>query len=216
MPSGKGVTISVTAETDAGRRRHMEDYLDVRLSPNDALLQIPDLREQAFVGVFDGHGGKEAALYARKRLWDLVQEQSNFCTTDRQLVVEAIRDAYWALHGEMEPLRRKLGRRKCFIVVNRAWYQSTHYKRCLSAFLSLSPAATWKRNKLGDLSTAGTTACTVVFRQDHFYVANVGDSSAVMGKCGGGDRKKVTFKLYTNARCVTVRCNCWPYVHSSH
>ena len=56
----------------------------------------------------------------------------------------------------------------------------------LYAFLSLSPAATWKRNKLGDLSTAGTTACTVVFRQDHFYVANVGDSSAVMGKCGGG------------------------------
>ena len=42
---------------------------------------------------------------------------------------------------------------------------------------------TWKPNKLGDLSTAGTTACTVIFRQDHFYVANVGDSSAVLGKC---------------------------------
>ena len=41
---------------------------------------------------------------------------------------------------------------------------------------------TWKPNKLGDLSTAGTTACTVIFRQDHFYVANVGDSSAVLGE----------------------------------
>lgn len=40
----------------------------------------------------------------------------------------------------------------------------------------------WKPNKLGDLSTAGTTACTVIFRQDHFYVANVGDSSAVLGE----------------------------------
>ena len=41
----------------------------------------------------------------------------------------------------------------------------------------------WKPNKLGDPSTAGTTACTVIFRQDHFYVANVGDSSAVLGEC---------------------------------
>ena len=40
----------------------------------------------------------------------------------------------------------------------------------------------WKPNKLGDLSTAGTTACTVIFRQDHFYVANVGDSTAVLGE----------------------------------
>jgi protein phosphatase 1D len=43
-------------------------------------------------------------------------------------------------------------------------------------------AARWKRNKLGDQSTAGTTACTVIFRQDHFYVANVGDSGAVLGE----------------------------------
>ena len=59
-----------------------------------------------------------------------------------------------------------------------------------TAFLSLSPAGTWKRNKDRDLSTAGTTASIVVFRKDHFYVANVGDSSVVMGKCGGGDQKR--------------------------
>jgi protein phosphatase 1D len=146
MPSGKGVTISVTAETDAGKRRHMEDYLDVRLAPsNEALRNTPGLKEQAFVGVFDGHGGKEAALYARERLWDLIQEQSKFRTTDRQKVAEAIKDAYLGLHREMEPMRPR-----------------------------------WKPNKLGDQSTAGTTACTVIFRQDHFYVANVGDSGAVL------------------------------------
>lgn len=33
----------------------------------------------------------------------------------------------------------------------------------------------------GDLSTAGTTATTVVIRKSHLFVANVGDSSAVMG-----------------------------------
>ena len=108
MPSGKGVTISVTAETDAGKRRHMEDYLDVRLTPNETLKKIPALREQAFVGVFDGHGGKEAAMYARERLWDLIQEQPKFRSTERQTVVKAIEEAYWALHREMEPLRSTL------------------------------------------------------------------------------------------------------------
>ena len=34
---------------------------------------------------------------------------------------------------------------------------------------------------MGDLSTAGTTASTVIFRQDHIIVANVGDSTAVLG-----------------------------------
>ena len=87
----------------------MEDYLDVRLAPNESLRRVPDLREQAFVGVFDGHGGKEAALYARERLWDLIQEQEKFRTTDRQQVVEAIEEAYWGLHKEMEPKRREFG-----------------------------------------------------------------------------------------------------------
>ena len=36
---------------------------------------------------------------------------------------------------------------------------------------------------MGDLSTAGTTASTVIFRQDHIIVANVGDSTAVLGVC---------------------------------
>ena len=58
----------------------MEDYIDVRLSPNEV---IPGLKNHVFVGVFDGHGGKEAALYARERLWDLIQEQLKFRSTDR-------------------------------------------------------------------------------------------------------------------------------------
>ena len=33
---------------------------------------------------------------------------------------------------------------------------------------------------MGDLSTAGTTASTVIFRQNHIYVANVGDSTAIL------------------------------------
>jgi len=35
---------------------------------------------------------------------------------------------------------------------------------------------------MGDLSTAGTTVSTVIFRQDNIFVANVGDSMAVLGE----------------------------------
>ena len=43
-----------------------------------------------------------------------------------------------------------------------------------------SKRSSWKPNELGDPSTAGTTASTVIFRQGQIYVANVGDSSAVL------------------------------------
>lgn len=104
MPK-KAITISVTAETNSGGRRHMEDYLAVCLAPNAAIRQIPELREQAYIGVFDGHGGKEAAKYARENMWDMIQCQPKYCSSDTNAVVESIRDAYLALHNKMEPLR---------------------------------------------------------------------------------------------------------------
>ena len=86
----------------------MEDYIAVNLSPNDDLKEIPELREQAFVGVFDGHGGKEAAKYAREALWQEIQKQPKFRSQDVESVSEAIKEAYLALHKEMVSYRRKL------------------------------------------------------------------------------------------------------------
>ena len=106
MPSN-GVTISVTAETNAGGRKHMEDYIAVDLSPNETLRKIPEMKEQAYVGVFDGHGGKEAAKYAREHLWETIQKQSKFQTHDVDSVKEAILDAYLELHQTMLASRGK-------------------------------------------------------------------------------------------------------------
>ena len=106
MPSN-GVTISVTAETNAGGRKHMEDYIAVNLSPNETLRKIPEMKEQAYVGVFDGHGGKEAAKYAREHLWETIQKQSKFQTHDIDSVKEAILDAYLELHQTMLASRGK-------------------------------------------------------------------------------------------------------------
>ena len=100
MPTN-GITISVTAETNAGGRRHMEDYVAVCLSPNDTLRDIPELREQAYVGVFDGHGGKEAAKYARENMWEVIQAQPQFRSTDVESVRQSIAKAYQELHNDM-------------------------------------------------------------------------------------------------------------------
>ena len=141
-----GVRILVTAGTNAGGKNRMEDYIGLYMSPNKKLRAISDMREQAFVGIFDGHGGEEAAEYARDELWEMIQSQKNFKTLEVEKVKEAIKDAYIELNNVM-----------------------------------LSLHSSWKHYMTGDLSTAGTTSSTVIFRKSHIFVANVGDSTAVMG-----------------------------------
>ena len=108
----RGITISVTAETNAGGRRHMEDYIAVNLAPSEeSFNEVGYLREQAYVGVFDGHGGKEAAKCARERLWEIIQKQPKFRSSDLTCVTESIREGFVALHKEMEPQRGEAGPR---------------------------------------------------------------------------------------------------------
>lgn len=57
-----------------------------------------------------------------------------------------------------------------------ATYLQVHLRLCSHCVCT----ATWKKHRTGELSTAGTTASTVIFRQDHIFVANVGDSTAVL------------------------------------
>jgi len=47
---------------------------------------------------------------------------------------------------------------------------------------------TWPRTRGGRLSTAGTTASTVIIRNQTLYVANVGDSSVVLGERAANGR----------------------------
>ena len=97
------IRISVNAEANSGGRPHMEDYVAVCMSPNDTLdiPDIPELREQIYVGVFDGHGGNEAAKYARENLWQAIQTQPHFMSTDVESVRQSIAKAYQNLHNDM-------------------------------------------------------------------------------------------------------------------
>ena len=47
---------------------------------------------------------------------------------------------------------------------------------------SSSTTETWKRSKAGTLSTSGTTASVSIIRKDRMFIANVGDSTMVLGK----------------------------------
>lgn len=55
----------------------------------------------AYFGIFDGHGGREAALYAKQHLMDHIVSQKNFWSDDDQLVLKAIREGFISTHYAM-------------------------------------------------------------------------------------------------------------------
>ncbi|XP_029526558.1 protein phosphatase 1D isoform X2 [Oncorhynchus nerka] len=55
----------------------------------------------AFFGVFDGHGGREAAHFARDNLWGILKKQRGFWSEDQGEVCEAIRKGFIACHHDM-------------------------------------------------------------------------------------------------------------------
>ncbi|XP_030009899.1 protein phosphatase 1D-like isoform X3 [Sphaeramia orbicularis] len=55
----------------------------------------------AFFAVFDGHGGREAAHFAREHLWDLLKRQRGFWSKDHSEVCAALRKGFIACHHAM-------------------------------------------------------------------------------------------------------------------
>ncbi|KAG9281824.1 protein phosphatase, Mg2+/Mn2+ dependent, 1Db [Astyanax mexicanus] len=58
-------------------------------------------RSVAFFAVFDGHGGREAAHFARDHLWDFLKKQRGFWSRDYRKVCDAIRKGFIACHRAM-------------------------------------------------------------------------------------------------------------------
>uniref|UniRef100_A0A3Q1HX25 PPM-type phosphatase domain-containing protein n=1 Tax=Anabas testudineus TaxID=64144 RepID=A0A3Q1HX25_ANATE len=63
---------------------------------------VVDTRKSvAFFAVFDGHGGREAAHFAREHLWDLLKRQRGFWSKDHGEVCAALRKGFIACHHAM-------------------------------------------------------------------------------------------------------------------
>ncbi|KAK8757636.1 hypothetical protein V5799_004730, partial [Amblyomma americanum] len=54
--------------------------------------------EYAYFGIFDGHGGREAALYAKEHLLDSIVKQPDFWSDDDERVLRAIRHGFLTTH----------------------------------------------------------------------------------------------------------------------
>lgn len=64
-------------------------------------------RSVAFFAVFDGHGGREAAQFARDYLWEFMKKQRGFWSNCDREVCAAIRKGFIACHHAMWKKLRK-------------------------------------------------------------------------------------------------------------
>ncbi len=56
----------------------------------------------SFFAVFDGHGGREAAKFAKKTLWKTLKVHKNFGSDDPESFKQAIVQSFLFTHKSME------------------------------------------------------------------------------------------------------------------
>lgn len=95
--SGIGVNLRVTGHCSQGGRKYMEDTFSVAYQQTDDMRDL----EYAYFGIFDGHGGPEAALYAKDHLIDAIVSQPTFWSEDDEDILRAIHDGYIQTHYAM-------------------------------------------------------------------------------------------------------------------
>lgn len=95
--SGIGVNLRVTGHCSQGGRKYMEDMFSV------AYQQTVDMKdlEYAFFGIFDGHGGPQAATFAKENLLDSIVSQKQFWSNNDEDILGAIREGYLTTHYNM-------------------------------------------------------------------------------------------------------------------
>ncbi|CAK8696684.1 unnamed protein product [Clavelina lepadiformis] len=90
--------LRVTAEVNQGGRKYMEDVTSVQF---ERVKSGKVVVEYAAFAIFDGHGGKDAAYFARDHLLENIKMQKGFFSNDVEVVKKAISDAFVSTHLSM-------------------------------------------------------------------------------------------------------------------
>jgi Serine/threonine protein phosphatase len=75
----------------------MEDMFSVAYQQTEDEKDL----EYAFFGIFDGHGGREAATFAKEHLMDYIVNQKGFWSDKDEDILRAIRDGFLQTHLSM-------------------------------------------------------------------------------------------------------------------
>ncbi|XP_074641485.1 uncharacterized protein LOC141899213 [Tubulanus polymorphus] len=94
--SGVGLNLRVSYKLCQGGRKYMEDVYSVHF-----VESADGDTELVFIGVFDGHGGREAAEFAKKHLVQQIINQDIFWSSDDKQVLEAIKIGFVRTHELM-------------------------------------------------------------------------------------------------------------------
>ncbi|XP_065333157.1 protein phosphatase 1D [Cloeon dipterum] len=97
MSASIGVNLRVTGHSHQGGRKYMEDIFSVAYQ---STADEKDL-EYAFFGIFDGHGGRDAAQFAKDNLMDFIVKQKSFWSDRDEDVLRAISEGFVATHNAM-------------------------------------------------------------------------------------------------------------------
>ncbi|XP_036381004.1 protein phosphatase 1D-like isoform X1 [Megalops cyprinoides] len=94
-------TVSWTQHVTADEHKSSCTFTTALGQDGEAATKIGPRRSVAFFAVFDGHGGREAAHFARDHLWDFIKKQRGFWSKDYEEVCAAIRKGFVACHHAM-------------------------------------------------------------------------------------------------------------------
>lgn len=158
------ITTKESSEGAAGRIRfgatHMQGW---RNTMEDAHLMNQRVAGDAQVfGVFDGHGGKEVAIYAERHFVSLLTQNQKYQEGNIDI---ALKETFLAVDTQ---LRTVEGAKEIFRIQR-----------------DLPDSAAVDGNAARDaVATAGCTAVVALIQRGTLYVANAGDSRAVLARGG--------------------------------
>ncbi|KAL6977274.1 [pyruvate dehydrogenase (acetyl-transferring)]-phosphatase [Sarracenia purpurea var. burkii] len=169
----------------------LEDQTQLESGPMSSIESGP---QGTFVGIYDGHGGAEAARFVNNHLFDNIKSMFQFCLS-RYLVANAYVTDLTAIHGaDFTSESREMSED----VINKAFLATEEQ------FLSVVQKH-WLRRP--QFASVGSCCLVGIICRGLLYVANAGDSRVVLGRLEKEvkDIKAIQLSAEHNAKLESVR-----------